>query len=67
LTACGDDPSVVLAPPFVPADLLSPVEVRCAPGDTASALGRCAIALRAGLNEANLRIGAVGQIIQPAM
>jgi len=66
LTACADDSRVELATPFVPADLLRPVEVRCASGDTAAALGRCAIALRAGLNEANGQIVAVGQIVQPA-
>jgi hypothetical protein len=63
LTACGE-PRVELAAPYVPADLLRPVLVRCADGDTAAALGRCAIALRAGLNEANAQIAAVGTILQ---
>jgi hypothetical protein len=64
LTACGD-PRVELAQPFVPADLLRTVDVRCADGETAAALGNCAIALRAGLNRANGQIAAVGEILQP--
>lgn len=64
LTACDREPRVELAAPFVPADLLRPVVVRCASGDTAAALGNCALALRAGLNEANSQIAAVGEILQ---
>ena len=64
LTACGE-PRVELAGPHVPADLLRPVVVQCPRGDTAAALGSCALALRTGLNRANSQIATVGQIIQP--
>jgi hypothetical protein len=62
LTACAE-PRVELAAPHVPADLLRPVVVRCADGQTAAALGNCAIALRAGLNRANGQIETVGAML----
>jgi hypothetical protein len=62
LTACGG-PRVELAAPYVPADLLRPVVVRCPNGDTAATLGRCAIMLRMGLSEANSQIAAIAQIV----
>lgn len=65
LTGCADEPRVELAAPHVPADLLRPVVVRCASGETAAALGNCALALRAGLNRANSQITALGEILQP--
>jgi hypothetical protein len=64
LTACADRaPQVELATPYVPADLLRPVVVRCPSGGTVAALGNCAIALRAGLNQANSQIVAVGAVL----
>lgn len=64
LTACGE-PRLELVNPHVPADLLREVVVRCAGGETVAALGNCAIALRAGLNQANSQIVATGEILQP--
>jgi hypothetical protein len=49
--------------PVVPESLLRPVVVECAVGDTLRALGSCALALRAGLDEANAQIGAVAEIL----
>lgn len=57
LTACANSPSVV------PAELTRPVLVECATGDASRALGRCAIALRAGLNTANDKLTSIGDLV----
>lgn len=46
----------------IPQELLAPVVVTCAPGETSRALGNCALALRVGLNEANSQIDAIRAI-----
>lgn len=63
LSACGDKsrPSVV-----IPEELRRPVEVRCASGSTQAHLGRCAIALRQGLNEANSKLASINSIYEKA-
>lgn len=63
LTACAE-PRIELVAPYIPADLLRPVMVRCADGHTAVALGNCAIALRAGLDRANRQIEAVRVLLE---
>ena len=49
--------------PTVPPELIRPVEVRCRDGATARALGDCALALRAGLAEANDKLASVAAIL----
>lgn len=58
LTACArPDPA-----PVIPAELLREVEVICPPGEISRALGQCLILLRQGLNEANSKLAAIGEI-----
>lgn len=46
----------------IPQELLAPVVVTCQPGETSRALGNCALALRAGLGEANSQLAAIRAI-----
>lgn len=58
LTACGSpDPA-----PVIPPELLRQVEVICPAGTASRALGQCAVMLRQGLNEANSKLAAIGEI-----
>lgn len=61
LTACDKK---ITPQPIVPAPLLKPVGVTCAVGDSEVYLGRCAIALRQGLNLANSQINAIAGLLQ---
>lgn len=56
LIGCGPRVEIRSA---VPESLTDPVIVECPTGDTARALGTCAIRLRAGLDEANGRLIAI--------
>lgn len=59
LTACATpDPT-----PVVPAELLRPVVVTCAPGDTMRALGQCALAMAEGLAVANDKLARVAVLV----
>lgn len=60
LTACGE---TTVARHPVPPTLLEPVIVRCAAGTTVRALGECALRLRAGLDTANDKIGAIKGLV----
>jgi hypothetical protein len=60
LSACA--PAVEVAPVVIPAPLLQPVKVECRRGETSQALGECAIALRSGLDTANGKIEAIGEL-----
>ena len=58
LTACSSpDPA-----PVIPPELLRQVEVVCPSGEVSRALGQCLILLRRGLNEANSKLAAIGEI-----
>lgn len=59
LTACAATNTDV-----IPGALTTPVTVTCRAGDTSRALGECAIALRAGLDDANSRLVAIGDIVR---
>ena len=61
LTACAAPVPETVIPP----ELLRPVVVECRPGDTMRALGQCAMDLRRGLDEANGKLVAVGEIVGP--
>ncbi|UUV43225.1 hypothetical protein RCCWILLIS_53 [Rhodobacter phage RcCWillis] len=50
--------------PDIPDSLLQPVSVTCPPGYTSRALGECALAYRAGLDQANSQIAAIGEIVE---
>jgi hypothetical protein len=58
LTACA--PAGINA---VPDALTEPVQVTCREGTISRALGECAIALRAGLDDANSRLVAIRGIV----
>jgi hypothetical protein len=60
LTACAET-TVARRP--IPAQLLEPVEVRCAAGTTERALGECALRLRAGLETANDKLTAIKGLV----
>lgn len=66
LTGCGDAMPSRAILPDVPAELRRPVLVVCQPGDTVRALGQCAMALRAGLTEANSKIETIDTILSNA-
>lgn len=61
LTACAAQVPEAVIPP----ELLRPVVVECRPGDTLRALGQCAMDLRRGLDEANGKLAAAGEIVGP--
>lgn len=48
--------------PVIPAELLRPVVVICEDGSKVRALGDCALALRSGLNTANSKLQAIGEM-----
>lgn len=59
LTACA----APVPEPVIPPELLRPVVVECRAGDTLRDLGQCAMALRAGLDTANSKLLAVGEVV----
>jgi hypothetical protein len=61
LTACAAPVPETVIPP----ELLRPVAVECRDGGTLRALGQCAMNLRQGLDEANAKLVAVGEIVGP--
>lgn len=50
----------------IPSELLEPVTVECRDfGNVSRSLGQCAIDLRAGLNQANGKLIAIGEAFGP--
>jgi hypothetical protein len=50
--------------PVVPDALLAPEVVVCPPGYSSAAVGACLIALRSGLNRANVKLAEIGSIVR---
>ncbi len=67
LTACEINKPIirtVYVTPSVPEALLRPVVVKCEDGSMVRALGECALAYKAGLNQANSQIAAIAEVTQ---
>ncbi len=58
LTACATNTPVV-----IPVELTRETVVTCETGETSRALGRCTLALREGLANANSKLRAIGEIV----
>jgi len=48
---------------YVPNELTNPVIVTCSGGETVRALGSCAIRLRQGLDEANIKLRSIRELV----
>lgn len=63
LIGCADRAPIAVIRPVVPAELRRQVVVTCREGATVRALGECALAKAAGLDEANSKIAAIDAIL----